>query len=285
MVLRNVSNIIESLPSSSLCWCLGLALITGCEANESQSIPERSQTLIWSDEFDGDAGERPDTTMWTYDIGTGQNGWGNGEFQYYTDRPDNVALDGAGNLVITARREGFGGQPFTSARIKTEGLFERAYGRFEVRAKTPVGPGIWPAIWMLGNNCDTDPWPQCGEIDIMELRGNRPTEIAGTVHGPGYNAGNSIGQTYVLTEGRFDDQFRVFAVEWGSDYIEWYLDDFLYHRVTPDDVPGEWVFDHPFFIIMNVAVGGNYVGFPTSQTPFPQSLTVDYVRVYELGAD
>jgi len=264
---------------------LGSSLLMSCEVDDTQSIPERPQRLVWSDEFDGPAGSQPDASMWTYDIGTGQNGWGNGEFQYYTDRPTNAALDGAGNLTITARREGFGGQPFTSARIKTEGLFEQAYGRFEVRAKTPVGPGIWPAIWLLGNNCATDPWPQCGEIDIMELRGQRPSEIAGSLHGPGYNAGNAISSTYTLPDGRFDDAFRVFAIEWGTDYIEWYVDDVLYQRVSSSEVPGEWVYDQPFFIIMNVAVGGNYVGFPTSQTPFPQSLVVDYVRVYELGQD
>lgn len=261
---------------------LAIVLFFACETDTEQTVPQRAQTLVWSDDFDGAAGSTPDADKWTYDIGTGQNGWGNGEFQYYTDRPTNVRLDGEGNLVITARRESFGGQSFTSARIKTEGLFAQAYGRFEARLKTPVGPGIWPAFWLLGDNCQEVSWPQCGEIDVMELRGQRPNEIAGTVHGPGYSAGASVGTSYTLPEGRFDDQFRTFAIEWGEDYIEWYVDDFLYQRLTPADLPGEWVYDHPFFIIMNIAVGGNYVGFPTSQTPFPQEMVVDYVRVYEL---
>ena len=265
---------------SSLLLCS--MLFAACSVDDTQTTPERAQTLVWSDEFDGPAGTLPADERWTYDIGTGDNGWGNGEFQYYTDRPENVAMDGEGNLRITARRENFGGQPFTSARIKTEGRFAQTYGRFEIRAKTPVGPGIWPALWLLGDDCDEIGWPQCGEIDIMELRGQRPNEIAGTLHGPGYSAGASIGTSYTLPEGRFDDQFRVFAIEWGTDYVEWYVDDFLFQRLTPDDVPGEWVYDDPFFLIMNIAVGGNYVGFPTSQTPFPQEMVVDYVRVYSL---
>ena len=262
---------------------LPLLALTACEVDTAQTTPERTQTLVWSDEFDGDAGTAPDPDFWTYDIGTGENGWGNAELQYYTDRTENAALDGQGNLVITARRESFGGQPFTSARITTEDRFEQTYGRFEVRLKTPVGPGIWPAVWLLGNNCEEVIWPQCGEIDILELRGQRPNEIAGSLHGPGYSAGAAITSNYVLPDGRFDDQFRVFAIEWGEDYVEWYVDDFLYQRVTADEVPGEWVYDHPFYLIMNIAVGGNYVGFPTSQTPFPQAMIIDYVRVYTLG--
>ena len=267
-----------------MCWLLLLLAMTACEVDTAQTTPERVQTLVWSDEFEGPAGAQPSSDRWTYDIGTGDNGWGNGEFQYYTDRPENASLDGQGNLRITARRENFGGQPFTSARLKTEDLFEQVYGRFEVRLKAPVGPGIWPAAWLLGNNCDEVRWPQCGEIDIMELRGQRPNEIAGSLHGPGYSAGQAVTSTYVLPDGRFDDQFRTFAIEWGEDYVEWYVDDYLYQRVTPADVPGEWVYDHPFYLILNIAVGGNYVGFPTSQTPFPQSMIIDYVRVYTLGA-
>lgn len=270
-----------ALPAAALAG----VLLGACAVDDQQAVPERPRELVWSDEFDGAAGTPPEASRWTYDIGTGQDGWGNAEFQYYTDRPENVALDGGGNLVITARREGFAGADFTSARVKTEDLFERAYGRFEIRAKAPVGPGIWPALWLLGANCDEVVWPRCGEIDVMELRGQRPNEIAGSLHGPGYSAGGAVTADYTLVDGRFDDGFRVFAVEWGRDYVEWYVDDFLYSRVTRDDVPGEWVYDHPFYLIMNVAVGGNFVGFPTDETPFPQSLTVDYVRVYALGED
>ncbi|PHI21154.1 glycosyl hydrolase family 16 [Lewinellaceae bacterium SD302] len=258
-----------------------LTTLTGCEADESQNLEERNFRLVWSDEFDGEAGTLPNPENWTYDIGTGNNGWGNAELQYYTDNPSNVSLDGNGNLLITARRESFGGQPFTSARIKTEGLFEQTYGRFEARLKAPVGPGVWPAFWLLGNNCAEEPWPQCGEIDVMELRGQAPNKIAGSLHGPGYNAGRAITTEFSLeNEGRFDTDFRVFAIEWSEDKVDYFVDDFLYQRIEREDVPGEWVYDHPFFMILNVAIGGNYVGFPTSETPLPQSMVIDYVRVF-----
>ncbi len=252
----------------------------GCKADDTQTLPQRNWQLVWSDEFDGAAGTTPDPTKWTFDIGTGDNGWGNQELQYYTNRPENVALDGAGNLVITARRETYAGSPFTSARIKTQNLFSQAYGRFEARLKTPYGPGLWPAFWLLGADIETVSWPFCGEIDIMELRGQEPNIINGTVHGPGYSGGASITQSFAFQNDRFDADFHVFAIEWGEDYIDFFVDDTLYNRLTPSDLTGAWVFDDPFFMILNVAVGGNYVGFPTSQTPFPQQMTVDYVRVY-----
>ncbi|MCH8547432.1 MAG: glycoside hydrolase family 16 protein [Balneolaceae bacterium] len=248
---------------------------SGSDANEWE--------LVWSDEFEGEAGESPNSDYWTYDIGRGNNGWGNQELQYYTDRPENVALDGEGNLVITALRESFQGAEFTSARIKTENLVEYAYGRFEARLKTPFGQGLWPAFWMLGSNFSEVGWPQSGEIDIMELRGQRPSEIGGALHGPGYSAGNAISQDYSLLTGRFDTEYHVFAVEWFEDRIDYYVDDVKYQTINRSDVPGEWVFDQPFFLILNVAVGGTYVGLPTDQTPFPQRMTVDYVRVYQLA--
>lgn len=254
-------------------------LFTSCENPLDPQVP--NWRLIWQDEFDGAAGQSPNNTNWTFDIGTGNNGWGNQELQYYTDRPQNISLDGEGNLVITARRELFGGMPFTSARIKTQGLFEQAYGRFETRMKLPYGPGIWPAFWLLGSDIETVGWPNCGEIDIMELRGQQPNLIAGTVHGPGYSGGNSISKSFGFEQKRFDTDFHLFAVEWGVNYLRFYVDDILYQEIKPKDLSGRWVFDKPFFIILNVAVGGNYVGFPTSQTPFPQTMIVDYVRVYQ----
>ncbi|MBK8969684.1 MAG: glycoside hydrolase family 16 protein [Saprospiraceae bacterium] len=257
-----------------------LFCLAGCKADEEQMPPQRNWQLVWSDEFDGASGTSPDPAKWVFDIGTGSNGWGNQELQYYTGRPENASMDGAGNLLITARRETFSGAPFTSARIKTQGLFAQAYGRFEARLKTPYGPGLWPAFWLLGADIETVEWPQCGEIDIMELRGQEPNIINGTVHGPGYSGGAAITQSFALFNDRFDADFHRYAIEWGKDYIDYFVDDTLYQRITPDDLPGEWVFDDPFFIILNVAVGGTYVGFPTSQTPFPQQMTVDYVRVY-----
>ncbi len=262
---------------------LGTVMIVSlscCNVDKNQMLEQRNWQLVWSDEFEGPAGDAPDASKWKFDIGTGSNGWGNQELEYYTDRTENVALDGEGNLKITARREAFSGSAFTSGRIKTQGLFEQTYGRFEARLKTPYGPGIWPAFWMLGADIETTGWPLCGEIDIMELRGQEPNIINGTVHGPGYSGGASITQTYGFTDQRFDTDFHVFAVEWGENYIDFFVDETLYKHLTPDQLTGEWVFDSPFFIILNLAVGGNYVGFPTSQTPFPQTMTVDYVRVY-----
>lgn len=256
-------------------------LLSSCEKEAVQTLPEREWTLVWSDDFNGAAGASPDNTKWSFDIGTGNNGWGNAELQYYTSRSSNVQLDGTGKLVITARSESFSGAGFTSARIKTKDLYAQAYGRFEARIKTPSGPGVWPAFWMLGSNIDATPWPQCGEIDIMEQRGQQPSITYGSVHGPGYSGGNAKTKAYGLTNGRFDTDYHIYAIEWGEGYIDYFVDDFLYQRITPDDVTGQWVYDHPFFIILNVAVGGNFVGFPTSGTPFPQSMYVDYVKVFK----
>ncbi len=250
----------------------------GCKPDDFQKLPQRDWQLVWSDEFDGAAGESPDASKWVPDLGTGQNGWGNQELQVYTDKSENLSTDGQGNLVITALRSG---NSFTSARIKTQGLFAQQYGRFEARLKTPYGPGVWPAFWMLGSNIETVSWPQCGEIDIMELRGQEPHIIHGTIHGPGYSGGNPITKGHALINARFDTDYHIFAIEWDAEKIDFFVDDYLYQRIERGDVPGEWVYDQPFFMILNVAVGGNYVGFPTDQTPFPQKMIVDYVRVYQ----
>jgi len=244
---------------------------------------DRNYELVWEDNFTGTAGTSPDPAKWKFDIGIGPNndGWGNQELEYYTDRPENASLDGDGNLAITARSESFSGRAFTSARLNTKGTFAQAYGRFEARIKMPWGPGIWPAFWMLGNNIDQVNWPQCGEIDIMEYRGQEPNLVHGSLHGPGYSGGSAITKSFGFTNDRFDVNFHVFAVEWGENYIDYYVDDTLYQRLEPEDVSGEWVYNQPFFIILNVAVGGNYVGFPTPQTPFPQTMFVDYVKVYK----
>jgi beta-glucanase (GH16 family) len=268
---------------SAAIYSLLLIALFGCQKENGQKLPDRNWQLTWSDEFNGSAGESPDSTKWEFDIGTGPNndGWGNAELEYYTNRTSNASLDGNGNLAITARSELYSGSAFTSARIKTMGLFEQPYGRFEARIKTPYGPGIWPAFWLLGNDVNTIGWPQCGEIDILELRGQKPNIINGTLHGPGYSGAGGITKSYAFENDRFDNDFHLFAVEWGTDYIDFFVDSTLYQELIPGDLPGNWVFDHPFFIILNVAVGGNYVGFPTSQTPFPQSMMVDYVRVYK----
>jgi beta-glucanase (GH16 family) len=253
------------------------ASFTGCDEDDKQSVSSRNWQLVWSDDFDGTAGELPDASKWTFDIGN-NGGWGNAELENYTNDPQNVSLDGNGNLVITAIKAG---NSYTSARVKTQDMFSQAYGRFEARLKTPYGPGIWPAFWMLGANVGEVGWPQCGEIDIMELKGQQPNVIHGTVHGPGYSAGNAISSSYALQNGRFDLDYHVYAVEWTETQIDFFCDGYLYKRISKSDVPGQWVYDHPFFLILNVAVGGNYVGFPTEQTPFPQKMTIDYVKVYQ----
>jgi beta-glucanase (GH16 family) len=235
-------------------------------------------TLVMKDEFDQPGA--PSTTLWNYDIGTGQNGWGNSELQFYTDRPKNVTVQN-GYLIITALKESFNGSSYTSARLLTKGKFEQAYGRFEARIRLPWGQGIWPAFWMLGADIDTKPWPVAGEIDIMEFRGQNPSTILGTVHGPGYSAGQSISKSYTLKNGRFDTDFHVFGIEWGPNYVNFYVDNVLYNQITPADVTGEWVFNKPFYILINLAVGGNFVGAPNSETVFPQTMLIDYIRVYK----
>lgn len=259
--------------------CSVLVGLWSCESDNG--LPNREYTLTWEDNFDGAFGSLPDSTKWNFDIGTGEAGWGNQELQYYRKDSSNVSLDGDGNLTIVARAEAFGGSSFTSGRINTKGLFEQVYGRFEARIKTPYGPGIWPAFWMLGADIDIVGWPQTGEIDIMELRGQEPSDVHGSLHGPGYSGGSPITSTFSLIDDRFDNDFHIFVIEWGEGFVDYFVDDRLYQRVTPADVPGEWVYDDPFFVILNLAVGGTYVGFPSPQTPFPQTMYIDYVRVYK----
>lgn len=273
--IKNKSSVVKGI---TLSFIIVLLLTTiSCSTDETQTVAN-FQTLVIADEFNTDGA--PDSSMWTYDIGTGANGWGNNELQYYTDRTENVKVEN-GYLLITANQEDFEGASYTSARIKTQNLFERAYGRFEARIRLPYGKGLWPAFWLLGNDCETNIWPQCGEIDIMEYLGDNPTTIFGTVHGPGYSGGEAISKDYVLENDRYDTGFHVFGIEWGPDYINYYVDDALYQTITPQDVPGEWVFNHPFYIILNVAVGGNFPGSPNNETVFPQTMLVDYVRVYQ----
>ena len=273
--MKYFSNNIYNKRSAIAVLSVILVSLTGCNEDEKQSVPKHNWQLVWSDEFEGTQGQLPDAAKWGYDIGN-NGGWGNQELQNYTNNPENVSLDGTGNLVITAIKNG---NSYTSARIKTQGKFDQTYGRFEARIKTPYGPGIWPAFWMLGDSGEA--WPQCGEIDIMELRGQQPSIVHGTIHGPGYSAGNAISAAYALQNSRFDLDYHVFAVEWTEKQMDFYVDGYLYNRISKNDVPGEWVYDHPFFMILNVAVGGTFLGFPTDQTPFPQKMTIDYVRVYE----
>lgn len=258
---------------------VSLALL-GCGGDDRDGS---NWQLSWQDEFEGPVGQSPDTARWRFDIGTD---WGNNQLEYDTSRPSNVSLDGNGNLAIIARREEYLGRSYTSGRINTRGLFAQESGRFEARIKLPVGQGIWPAFWLLGADFETVGWPACGEIDIMEYRGQEPRVVHGSVHGPGYSGGAAVSRRFDLPGNRgFHEDFHVFAVEWDAGRIIWYVDDTPYHSVMPRDLPGgsEWVFDHPFFIILNVAVGGNFIGPPNEATQFPQAMLVDWVRVYRAG--
>jgi beta-glucanase (GH16 family) len=260
---------------------LGLATWGGRCGGEETLVPGpiTGWTLTWVDEFDGPAGQLPDSSKWRFDIGTD---WGNAQLEYDTDRPENVSLDGNGNLAITALEETYMNRNYTSGRINTRDLFEQANGRFEARIRLPVGQGIWPAFWLLGANFGEVGWPTCGEVDIMEYRGQEPSVLHGSLHGPGYSGGNAITTRFDLPEGAFNDDFHIFAVEWDGTRITWFMDDTEYQTVTPDQLPGgtRWVFDHPFFIILNVAVGGRFIGPPDDNTVFPQTMLVDWVRVF-----
>lgn len=242
--------------------------------------------LCWSDEFNGPDGSPPDPKKWSLEVGG--DGFGNHELEYYTARPCNAFVEG-GNLVIQALREPYTGadgvkRDYTSARLNTFEKFSHTYGRMEARIKIPKGQGMWPAFWMLGADIGKTGWPQCGEIDIMENIGNEPSTVHGTVHGPGYSGGNGIGKPYQLPDnGKFADDFHVYAVEWKPDNIRFYVDDHLYHDVTPKNLPPDkkWAYNHPFSLLLNVAVGGDWPGPPDATTEFPQRMLVDYVRVYE----
>lgn len=255
---------------------LALLAALGCGRTPTES---RDWTLVWSDEFDGATGALPSASNWKFDVGTG---WGNQQLEYDTDRAANASLDGNGHLVITARREPFMGSAYTSARITTEGKRTFRYGKVEARLQLPSGRGLWPAFWLLGANTPTVGWPASGEIDIMEYRGQAPSTVHSTIHGPGYFAGGGITKALTLPNTRFDNSFHIFTVEWSAEQIDFLVDGERYHAIRKDEVPGRWVFDLPFYVILNVAVGGTFVGSPDQFTPFPQSMVVDWVRVYSL---
>jgi beta-glucanase (GH16 family) len=250
------------------------AALTSLGACSGSTQPADYQ-VVWEDDFTGAAGVSPSSANWGFDVGTD---WGNAQLEYDTNRPVNAQLDGSGNLRIIARQEAWLGQNYTSARMTTAGKREFKYGRFEARIKTPTGQGLWPAFWLLGGNLATVGWPQSGEIDIMEARGQEPSILIGSLHGPGYSGGSAISRRYTLAT-RMDTEFHTYRVDWSADRIRWFVDDTLYHEVNKGDQSGQWVFDHPFYIILNVAVGGGFVGAPNANTTFPQEMVVDWVRV------
>ena len=258
-------------------------LMSSCNTDETQTVAT-FDNLVINEEFSTDG--NLDSSLWDIEIGDGTAqgipGWGNNELEYYTDRTENLSVEN-GYLLITARQESFNGSTHTSARIQTKNKFQTQFGRFEARMRLPNGQGMWPAFWLLGDdNNGTEIWPNIGEIDIMENRGQQPTTISGAVHGPGYSGGNSINKEFNFSDSRVDTDFHVYGVEWGENYINYYVDDVLYNQITPEDVTGEWVFnDRSFYIIINLAVGGDFVGNPNSETLFPQTMLIDYVKVYQ----
>lgn len=269
---------------------LALLATNGCEGPAAVITPGPAPSpgsggqLVWSEEFDGPANSLPLSSHWKFDIGTD---WGNDQLEYDTARPTNVSLDGNGHLAITARRESYMGSAYTSGRITTQGLFARSAGRFEARIQLPTGRGLWPAFWLLGSDIGTRGWPACGEIDVMEYRGQEPSIVHGSLHGPGYSGGGALTRAYTLPNGgRFDTGFHVFAVDWRGNQITWSVDGVPYQALNSTSLPAgaTWVFDHPFFVILNLAVGGNFVGPPDAGTVFPQTMLVDWVRVYQVGS-
>ena len=278
-------------------WYYGQNTKKGVEVNltnnQNAYADPSTWKMIWSDEFNNTAGTAANPSVWGQEVGDGTAngipGWGNDELEYYTAGSANAATDGAGNLKITAKEADgslmcyYGPCKYTSARLLTKDRFEVAYGRVEARIKVPEGAGLWPAFWMLGTDIDVVDWPQTGEIDIMEYVGRQPNQVFGTLHGPGYSGGQSYGKVYDLGK-PVADEFHTYAVEWQPDQITWFIDGIPYFTATSSDpfLQGkQWVFNHPFFILLNVAVGGNFGGAVGPDTTFPQAMSVDYVRLYQ----
>ena len=262
-----------------------LGVLTGCGV--TATVPttvtgEDLWELVWSEEFEGDA---LDEATWTPEIGTGAErgivGWGNNELQYYTARSENIVLSD-GTLKITALEEAYEGSAYTSARLVTQDKVMVQYGRIEARMKLPAGQGFWPAFWLMGESFATESWPACGELDVMEFRGQEPSVVAGTVHGPGYSGGGAFSGNYYKDGPSFAEEFHVMGMDWDSEMISFWVDGNRYHTFRRsqlrDDQP--WVFDQPFFLLLNLAVGGDYVGDPNDETQFPSAFEVDYVRIY-----
>lgn len=287
-------------------------LLTGGLARagaQQPPAPPPGWKLVWSDEFDGPDGAPPDPAKWNFE--TGGDGFGNHELEYYTSRRDNSRLEG-GALAIVARREDYFGAAeedgdyvsarvgvperrvqqffsmrtanhYTSARLTTFGKFQLRYGRAEARIRLPAGRGLWPAFWLLGADIPAKGWPDCGEIDIMENVGHDMSTIYGTIHGPGYSGANGIGSPYAVKGGDFSAGYHIYAVEWSPESLQFSVDGSVYETRTPKDLPrgSRWVFDHPFFIILNLAVGGDWPGSPEPSLQFPKTMLVDYVRIYQ----
>ena len=271
----SLSSSVSSTTSSSWSAAIG----SSNSSSSSNKVTEPAEVYFWNDEFDGEA---IDTSKWMFEIGTGSNGWGNNEKEYYTSRKDNAYIKD-GVLHICAKKEDYEGQKYTSARMLTKGKFAFKYGTVEARIALPTGKGIWPAFWMLGENFDTVGWPACGEIDIIES-----VNSENIVYGTNHWANGSEYATYGNNTGNYRDQqhkmditqFHTYKFTWDEKYIRMFVDDFMYHEILIENNTGDTEeFHKPFFFLLNVAVAGNWPGFEVDDAQFPNEMLVDYIRV------
>jgi len=259
-----------------------LVLATGVGFTSAKSA---SPPLLWADEFNQPAGSAPDSSHWSFDLGG--TGWGNRELETYTNSPENASIvrdsDASDGKALAIRAVKSRDGHYTSARLKTQGKFSVCYGRIEARLKMPNGQGIWPAFWMLSTGITKIGWPACGEIDVVEAINANPTTVYGTLHGPGYSGGYALQGSTKLLSGTLDQAYHVYAVDWSADKISWSFDGAVYSVANPASLPPgtRWVFnDNAFFLLLNLAVGGEWPGNPQADTPFPQTYSIDYIRVY-----
>jgi len=284
---------VTRIPGAYLKWAVSVLLLCACStASIVSTVPAATWVQVWSDEFDGAAGARIDSTKWSYETADGCQqgicGWGNSEKEYYTDASENVALNGQGQLMIVARRApagltcSYGPCLYTSGRITTRGKMLAAPGRVEARIKLPTGQGLWPAFWMLGHTSPLVRWPDCGELDIMENKGSQPSTTSSAVHGPGYSGQTPFAHANNLASGILSDDFHTFTVEWDSLAVRFFVDGTAHYGVTRDGLEryGKSILNQPFFLMLNLAVGGHFDGDPQSDAIFPATILVDYVRVY-----
>lgn len=295
MLHANVDDRVDRI-ATCLLYSVVLAYSTlGCSDGTTSGIataPNPVWVQTWSDEFDGGSGTRVDSTKWRYDTADGCKegicGWGNNEKQYYTDAPENIALNGQGQLMIVARQASpgltchYGPCKYTSGKINTRGKMSAAPGRIEARIKLPVGQGLWSGFWMLGQGHPGIPWPACGELDVMENKGSEPGTTSSAVHGPGYSGKTPFAHSHSLTRSNTSEDFHTFAVEWDSAHVRFFVDDTAHYGITHEAMEkfGQSVLDRSFYLIINLAVGGTFDGDPQSDAIFPATLLVDYVRVY-----
>jgi len=290
------------MTNTRLLLTFGLAATTACGGGAAASTtsppdttttPKITYTQVWSDEFDGAAGSSVDPAKWSFDLGDGCTagicGWGNNEKEYYTNASDNVSLDGQGHLAIVARPAVlnttcyYGPCKYTSAKIKTRGKMSAAPGRVEARIRIPKGQGLWPAFWMLGNDFGTVGWPASGELDIMENKGSAPSTSSSAIHGPGYSGNTPFAHANTISApATLADDYHLYAVEWDAVGASFYVDGIMHYQVLRGDIQryGTSILDKPYYIILNLAVGGNFDGDPASDSILPATMLVDYVRVY-----